>query len=497
MNIIDNDLLSIQEARILAENAVMAKKQLAKFSQERLDIIVEGMLDTIVLHLEELAFMSHEETGYGKAEDKVAKNYFICESIRQQIRNMKCVGFIEEDPDNLTAKVGVPLGVIAALVPSTNPVSTTIFNAVTAIKAGNAIIFSPHPRAKKTVGRTLDILIKAACEFGMPEHGIAYLHAVDKEGTNTLIRHPEVNLILNTGVPAFLDEANRSGKPLIYGGSGNGPAFIERTANVKQAVSDIIESKTFDYGMVSAAEQSIVVERCIEPEVRRELIAQEAYFMTEEESSRLGTLLYNVDGSINAEFVGISAKRLASRAGFSVDSQVRLLIAEGKYALSDNPYNKEKLCPVLAYYIEDDWQNACEKCIELLFSRNSGHTLVIHSMDDYVIRQFALKKPVARVLVNTPATLGSMGVTTALFPSMTLGSGVTGQGITSENVSPLNLVYIRTVGAGIRDSAYIRRHCCEQLTELRKNKEKRKIEREEELRIIRSLINEAVSSVSY
>ena len=493
MNIIDNDLLSIQEARILAEKAAMAKKQLAQFSQEKLNIIVEGMLDAVVTHLGELALLSHEETGYGKAEDKAAKNYFICESVRRKIRNMKCVGFIEEDADNCTAKVGVPLGVIAALVPSTNPVSTTIFNAVIAVKAGNAIIFSAHPRAVKTVGRTLDILIKAACEHGMPEYGISYLHAVDREGTNTLIRHPEVNLILNTGVPAFLDEANRSGKPLIYGGSGNGPAFIERTANVKQAVSDIIESKTFDYGMVSAAEQSVVVERCIEPEVRRELTAQGAYFMTEEESVRLGRLLYNSDGSINAEFVGISAKRLASRAGFSVDGQVELLIAEGKYALSDNPYNKEKLCPVLAYYIEDDWQNACEKCIELLFAKNGGHTLVIHSTDDYVIRQFALKKPVARVLVNTPASLGSMGVTTALFPAMTLGSGVTGQGITSENVSPLNLVYIRTVGAGIRDSAYIRRYCGDQLAEI---KEKRKMEREEGMRLIRRLIGEAVSSAS-
>ncbi len=247
MNIIDNDLLSIQEARILAENAAMAKKQLAQFSQEKLNTIVEGMLDAVVMHLGELALLSHEETGYGKAEDKAAKNYFICESVRRKIRNMKCVGFIEEDADNCTAKVGVPLGVIAALVPSTNPVSTTIFNAVIAVKAGNAIIFSAHPRAVKTVGRTLDILIKAACEHGMPEYGISYLHAVDREGTNTLIRHPEVNLILNTGVPAFLDEANRSGKPLIYGGSGNGPAFIERTADVKQAVSDIIESKITEW----------------------------------------------------------------------------------------------------------------------------------------------------------------------------------------------------------------------------------------------------------
>lgn len=493
MNIIDNDLLSIQEARILAENAAEARKQLAEFSQEKLDAIVEGMLDAVVPHLGELALLSHQETGYGKVEDKIAKNYFVCESVRQRIRNMKCVGFIEEETDEFSMKVGVPLGVIAALVPPTSPVSTTIFNTVIAVKSGNAIIFSPHPRAKNTISRTLDILTEAARDYGMPEHGISYLHTVDREGTGALIRHPEVNLILNTGVPAFLDEANRAGKPLIYGGSGNGPAFIERTANIRQAVSDIIESKTFDYGMVSSAEQSIVAERCIEPEVRRELVEQGAYFMTEEESVRLGKLLYKPDGSMNAEFVGISAKRLASRAGFSVEPDVKVLIAEGKYAWSDNPYNREKLCPVLAYYIEDDWRDACEKCIELLFRKNNGHTLVIHSNDNYVIRQFALKKPVARVLVNTPATLGSMGVTTTLFPSMTLGSGVTGQGITSENVSPMNLVYIRTVGIGVRDSACIRRHCSKKLTELQ---EKRRAKREEGLRLVRQLLNEALSSAS-
>lgn len=491
MNIIDNDLLSIQEARILAERASEAKKKLAEFSQEKLDVIVDGMLEAVTGHLSELAAMSHEETGYGNIEDKIAKNYFVCESVRQQLRGMKCVGFIEEEADSATMKVGVPLGTIVALVPSTSPVSTTIFNAVIAVKSGNAIIFSPHPRAKRTISRTLDILIEAAYDYGMPENGISYLHTVAGEGTKTLIGHPEVNLILNTGVPAFLDEANHSGKPLIYGGSGNGPAFIERTANIRQAVSDIIESKTFDYGMVSAAEQSIVVERCIEPEVRRELIDQGAYFMTEEESVRLGALLYNLDGTMNAEFVGISAKRLASRAGFSVGPEVKVLIAEGKYALSDNPYNREKLCPVLAYYIEDDWRDACEKCIELLFYRNDGHTLVIHSTDNYVIRQFALKKPVARVLVNTPATLGSMGVTTSLFPSMTLGSGVTGQGITSENVSPMNLVYIRTVGVGIRGSSHMKRHCSEKLNELQ---EKRKAEREEGLRLLQRLLNEALPS---
>lgn len=490
MKVIDNDLISIQEARILAENAAWAKKQLAEFTQSQLDNIAESMLDAVLPHLADLAGMSHEETGYGRIEDKIAKNHFVCEAVRDQIKDMKCVGFIT-DENRSVMKVGVPLGIITALVPSTSPVSTTIFNAVIAVKSGNAIIFAPHPRAKKTISKTLDILIEAACACGFPEHGISYLHIVDKEGTRILITHPEVNLVLNTGVPAFLDMINQSGKPLIYGGSGNGPAFIERTADIRQAVSDVIESKTFDYGMVSAAEQSIVVEKCIEPQVRRELIRQGAYFMSEEESVRLGALLYNSDGGMNAEFVGISAKRLAARAGFSVEPGVKMLIAEGKYALSDNPYNREKLCPVLAYYIEDDWKDACEKCIELLFSRNNGHTLVIHSRDEHVIRQFALKKPVARVLINTPAALGSMGVTTELFPSMTLGSGAAGQGITSENVSPMNLIYIRTVGKGIRNSDAMRRYCSEEIEKLQ---EKHMAERRKGAELLQRLLNDAIFS---
>lgn len=452
MNMIDHDLISIQEARILAENAARAFQELAKLSQKQLNGIVEGMFEAVIPHLSELARLSHEETGYGKVEDKIAKNNFVCTTVREQIRDMKCVGLLETTDDLYTMKIGVPLGVITALVPATSPVSTTIFQTVIAVKAGNAMIVSPHPRAKKTISRTMEFLIEGARKYGMPEGGISYLHTVERSGTQTLIRHPNVRLVLNNAVPFFLEDVYSAGKPQIYSGGGNGPAFIERTADVRQAVHDIIESKTFDYGVVTAAEQSIVVDRCIEPEVRKELLKQGAYFMNHEEAGRLGSLLYHPDGRMNTEFIGISAKRLAVRAGFEVAESVRILIAEGSYALSDSPYNRENLCPVLSYYIEDDWQGACEKCMELLFYRQNAHTLVIHSKDQYVIQQFSLKKPVARVLVNTPATLGSMGVTTTLFPSMTLGSGMIGQGITSENVSPMNLSYVRTIGFGMRNS---------------------------------------------
>lgn len=451
MNIIDNDLLSIQESRILIENAREAHKRLTTFSQEKLDEIVEGMAEEVGKYACELAKMSQDETDYGKWQDKYIKNRFACQYVPIRLRGMRCVGIIGEDRENHTMDVGVPMGVVVALSPATSPVSTTIYKALIAIKSGNAIVFSPHPRAKKTIGKTLDIMIRAAEGYGLPTGALSYLHTVTPAGTMELMSHKETALIMNTGVPGMLRAAYRSGKPVIYGGNGNGPAFIERTADIKQAVKDIIASKTFDNGLVSAAEQSIVVDSCIAAAVKQELQNNGAYFMTEEEAQKLGSLLFHSDRSIDPEMVGKSALELAKRAGFCVPNSTLVLISEQKYVSETNPYSREKLCPVLSYYIEDDWMHACEKCIELLLSERNGHTLVIHSKDQEVIQQFALKKPVGRVLVNTPASFGSIGATTNLFPALTLGSGSAGKGMTSDNVSPMNLVYIRKVGYGARN----------------------------------------------
>lgn len=450
MNIIDNDLLSMQEARILVENAREAQKKLATFPQEKLDEIVEAMAEEIEKHLMELAKMSNEETEYGKWEDKYIKNRFVCKYLKSRLKDMKCVGIINEDKVNSTMDVGVPMGVIIAFCPSTSPVSTTIYKALIAIKSGNAIIFSPHPRAKNTIFKTIDILIRAAERAGLPEGTLAYLHTVTKSGSLELMNHKDTSLIMNTGVPEILKAAYKSGKPVIYGGNGNGPAFIERTADIKQAAKDIIDSKNFDYGVVSAAEQSIVVDSCIVAEVKEELKKNGAYFMTEEEAEKLASIFFYKDGSPDLEMIGKSPQFLAKNAGFTVPEDTKVLISKQKFVFQKNPYSREKLCPVLAFYIEEDWMHACEKCIELLLSERQGHTLIIHSKDEEVIRQFALKKPVGRVLVNTPGTFGSMGATTNLFPSMTLGSGSAGDGMTSDNVSPMNLIYLRKVGYGVR-----------------------------------------------
>ena len=448
--IIDKDLLSIQEARILAENAKAAQKVLATYTQEQLDAIVDRMAEEINKYAKELAKMSAEETDYGVWQDKYIKNRFVCEYLRGKLKGLRCVGIIHRDEASKTMDVGVPIGVIASLCPATSPVSTTIYKVLIAVKAGDAIVVSPHPRAQKTIGRVLDIMIEAGEKCGLPTGAVSYLHAVAKAGTVELMNHKAVDLILIAGVPSMLEAASKAGKPVIYGGTGNGPVFVERTADIPQAVHDIVISKTFDNGVVTGGEQSVVVDGVIADEVKRELQKAGAYFMTEEEAGRLGKVLFPEGSNTDPEMAGKSAKYLARRARIQVPDNTVLLISEQKYVSETNPYSREKLCPVLAYYVEDDWMHACEKCIELLLSERRGHTLTIHSRDEAVIEQFALKKPVARVLVNTPATFGALGITTNLFPAMTLGSGSAGRGSTSDNVSPMNLIYIRKVGYGVR-----------------------------------------------
>lgn len=450
MNRIDNDLLSVQEARILVENAREAQKILAAFSQEKLDKIVRHMTEEVQQHGRELAIMSHKETGFGIWQDKLVKNAFASEFLYKKIRNMKVVGIISEDKETKTMDIGVPVGVIVALPPSTNPASTTIYKTLIAIKSGNAVVFAPHPKAKKTIGKVLDILIRAAEESGLPCGAIGYLRTLAVDGTVELMNHKDTSLILVTGVPKMIRAAYTSGKPTIYGGPGNGPVFIERSADIKKAVDDIIVSRTFDNGIVSASEQAVVAEDCIADEVRQEFRKNGAYFMTGQESEQLGKLFFRPDNSINPESVGKSAIELARKIGMFVPEGTKVLISEQEYVSPTNPYSREKLCPVLAFYVEKDWLHACEKCIELLVNEGRGHTLVIHSNNENVIREFALKKPVSRVLVNTPATLGGIGATTNLFPALTLGCGAAGGGVTSDNVSPMNLINIRKVGYGVR-----------------------------------------------
>ncbi|EMI2313676.1 acetaldehyde dehydrogenase (acetylating) [Providencia rettgeri] len=447
---LDKDLQSRQLARELVRNAKQAQKEFATFSQEKIDSIVKHIAIESALHAEELAKMANEETGFGKWQDKVLKNTFASMRVYEHIKDLKTIGIINDDKVNKVMDVGVPLGVITALVPSTNPTSTIIYKTLIALKAGNAIVFSPHPNAKACSFRTLEIVKKAALEAGAPAGIVDAVTMLTLEATKELMHSKDVSLILATGGEGMVRAAYASGTPTISGGPGNGPAFIERSANIKQAVSDIITSKTFDNGVICASEQSIIVERCIYNEVHRELLAQGAYFMNEEEAKRMASMLLRANGTINPEVVGKDAITLSQRAGFAVPANTSVLIALQDTVSPKNPYSREKLCPILGMYIEEDWQSACHRVVDLLTNEGLGHTLVIHTQNEDVIRQFSLEKPVNRILINTPAALGGIGATTNITPALTLGCGAVGGGSSSDNVGPMNLLNIRKVGYGVR-----------------------------------------------
>lgn len=450
--IADNDLISMQQARILAENAREAQAELAACPQERLDAMVEAMAARLLDEADALAAMEYGETGLGAALDKRFAIRFVCRAVAAALRPMRCVGALRTDACGQILEVGVPRGVIAAFCPSFQAVATTIYKALLAVKSGNAILFALHPACVASQGRAVELLAEAAHGAGLPEGCLAALTMPAKNGARELMNHPAVSLVLLTGVDGLLDMARKSGKPLICGSTGSGPAFIDRSADLEKAVRDIVFSKTFDCGLAPAAEQCVVVDAPVADAARALFARYGAWFMSGAESEALAALLFHPDGRRRRDMMGLPARTLARRAGFAVPDGTRVLVAERHAPARRDPYNRELLNPVLAWYVEDDWMAACARCIELLLENRTGHSLVVHARDDEVVRQYALKKPVARLLVNTPACLGGMGATTDLFPALTLGSGQAGHGMTADNISPMNLVFVRKVGYG-RDLA--------------------------------------------
>ncbi len=450
----DRDLLSIQEVRDLIQAAKSAQKIYSTFSQEKIDFIIKELVEELKNHNEKLAKMAAEETGFGKWEDKILKNKFASEYLYEYIKDMKTVGILKEE--NSILEVGVPMGIIAGLIPSTNPTSTTIYKTLISLKSGNAIVVSPHPNAKKCIIETVRIINEKAKKLGVPEGLIGVIETTTMEATQELMKHKDTSLILATGGEAMVKAAYSSGTPAIGVGPGNGPAFIEKSANKKLAVKRILDSKTFDNGVICASEQSIIVEKESREEVIRELKNQGAYFLNREESSKLAKFILRSNGTMNPQIVGKSVEKLAELSGLTIPKGARVLISEETEVSKKNPYSREKLAPILAFYTEDNWEKACERSIEILNVEGKGHTLVIHSENKNIIKEFALKKPVSRLLVNTPGALGGIGGTTELAPALTLGCGAVGGSSTSDNITPLNLINIRRVAWGVREIEDIR-----------------------------------------
>ena len=442
---LDKDLRARQEARTLAKQAHDAQKQLRRMPQEKLDAIVEAVAAAFSKEAEMLAQMAVEETGFGNVKDKIRKNRFASETVAAAVRGMKTVGVLKENQQDKLWEVGVPVGVIAAIVPSTNPTSTVCYKAMIALKAGNAIVFSPHPKAIGCTRKAAEIVAKAAESAGAPKGAVNCLSIPSLQGCQELMGAQQVSLILATGGPAMVRAAYSSGKPAIGVGAGNGPAYIHHSADVTHALRCILESKSFDYGTICASEQSIIVEKTMEQKVKSKAQEMGFYFMNEEEAGRLAKLLFRPTGALNPEIVGKSAEVLAKMAEISVPSGTKVLVAREREAGPTRPYSMEKLCPVLAFFVMESEQAVLEKAIEVLTHEGSGHTFAIHAEDRDVIRRFGLEIPVSRFLVNTPAALGGIGATTGLFPALTLGCGAVGGSSSSNNISPLDLINIRRI----------------------------------------------------
>jgi acetaldehyde dehydrogenase (acetylating) len=439
----DRDLASISEARSLARRAKAAAPALAELSQIQIDTIVAAMAAAVTPQAEALARLACEETGYGVVADKIQKNLFASEKIFNFIRPMKTVGVVGRLEDRKVIEIAEPFGVVAAIVPSTNPTSTAIYKILIAVKARCPIVISPHPSAARCITRVAEIMTEAARGAGLPDGAINWMTTVTLEGTQELMKARETAVILATGGMGLVRAAYSAGKPAYGVGPGNAPAYIESTADVVKAVRDIVTGKTFDNGLLCSSENSVVCDRGLVQEVKRQFLANGGYFLSAAEIDTLGHLLVTPQRLPNPALVGKPATYIAKQAGIQVPPGTRVLIAELAGVGRDYPLSIEKLCPVLSFYVVNDWRDGCERCKEILRYGGMGHTMSIHSRNDDIILQFGLKKPAFRIVVNTPTTLGSIGLTTGLDPSMTLGCGGYGGNITSDNISPRHLLNIK------------------------------------------------------
>src|SRR5476649_1300609 len=397
----DRDLASIAEARALARRAKQAWLELAEFSQEKIDAIVDAMAAAATPQAEAFARLAVEETGYGVVDDKIQKNLFASQKVYNFIRPMKTVGVVARHEDRRVIEIAEPFGVVAAIVPTTNPTSTAIYKILIAIKARCTIVISPHPSAVKCITRVAEVMDEAARRAGAPAGSINWMTTVTLEGTQELMKHRDVAVILATGGMGLVRSAYSAGKPAYGVGPGNAQAFIERTADVRKAVRDIITGKTFDNGVLCSSENSVVADEAVIDEVKKEFVANGGYFMNKAEIDAVAKVLISPQRLPNPTLVGKAATLIAEKAGVSVPAGTRVLIAMLTGVGRDFPLSIEKLSPVLSFYIVQDWREGCERCKEILRYGGMGHTMSIHSRNDQIILEFGLKKPAYLIVVNT------------------------------------------------------------------------------------------------
>jgi acetaldehyde dehydrogenase (acetylating) len=442
----DRDLISIQEARQSVERASEAQKKFAAFSQEQIDAVVEACADAATAAGEQLARVAVEETGYGNVPDKILKNRLASVDVPRAIRGMKTVGILREDREKGIIEIGEPVGVVAAVIPSTNPTSTTIYKTLISLKARNAVVLSPHPTAMRCICDTVTVLGRAALKMGAPEGLIECLQHPTMPGTQELMKSRLVGVILATGGTGLVRAAYSSGRPAYGVGPGNVPSLIERTANIKKAVADIFAGKTFDYGTICSSEQSIVAEEAVREKALEECRLQGGYFLSEEEIHRLGEMVFRGgSATANTRIVGRAATTIAEMAGINVPPATRVLIARLDGVGRDFPLSAEKLSPILSFYSAANLGACVDLCVRLLQFGGLGHTASIHSQNEAAVKRFGLAVPAFRIVVNSSSVHGSIGYSTNLFPAMTLGCGSPGGNITSDNIGPQHLMNVKRV----------------------------------------------------
>ncbi|HZN05996.1 MAG TPA: aldehyde dehydrogenase family protein [Pyrinomonadaceae bacterium] len=451
---VDKDLVSVQQARDLVEAAHRAQAQVAQFDQEKIDRICEVMAGAALRESARLGAMAVEETGYGIPADKQEKNRFAAEDVWNYFRGLRTRGVVSESKD--VVEIASPRGVVAGIIPSTNPTSTAIFKILIAIKSRNAVVLSPHPSAAKCINETARVMREAGVKEGLPADAIACMTTATIEGTETLMKHKQTAVILATGGIGLVRAAYSSGKPAFGVGPGNVPVCIERTADVPKAVQDILTGKCFDNGTICASEQAVVCDAPLEQAVREQFKLQGAHFLSAAEADQLGKVVATPQRSLNPAIVGKSVEVIAKMAGLNVPPGTRCLMADVGGVGRDYPLSMEKLSPILAFYVADGLSACAQLSQQVLGYGGMGHTAGIHTRSREAAVRFGADMPASRITVNTPTTHGAIGFSTALPPSMTLGCGSWGGNVTSDNVSPLHLMDIKRVAFETRPVKSIR-----------------------------------------
>ncbi|EGA89415.1 acetaldehyde dehydrogenase [Planococcus donghaensis MPA1U2] len=448
---LDADLLALQEMRSAVKQAKQAQLTYMDFTQEQVDRIVKAVADAAFEKSAELGELAVKETGMGVAAHKKIKNEVGSKAVYESIKDLKTVGVVGEDKVNKVVEIAAPFGVIAAIIPTTNPTSTAFFKTLIALKTRNAIVVSPHPYAIQCTHEALKVCDQAAVAAGAPEGLIQCLTMSSMDATQQLMKHKDIDLIVATGGGGLVKAAYSSGKPAYGVGPGNVPVYIERSAKIGKAVEDIINSKSFDYGTICATEQAMVIDRNVVELVKRELKKNDAYILNDEEKALMEKVISPIPGKVNPEIVGKSPQRIAHLAGISLPEGTRVIVGLETEVGKNVPFSLEKLSPVFAMYVAKDVAHAKELCLSLLNLGGRGHSLSIHTETDAIAREFALEMPVSRILVNTMSSVGAVGGTTGLMPSMTLGCGTFGGNITSDNLSAKHLLNIKRMAYGIKE----------------------------------------------